>query len=55
MRSASWVIVDRETGRAVCEIWRESVAAKVNAARYEAVPVLDWLYRVNAAAKGEGN
>lgn len=51
MRTASWVIVDKATGRAVFETFRASIAAKVNAAKYEAVPILEWLYRVNAAAK----
>jgi hypothetical protein len=51
MPTASWVIVDRATGSAVLETFRASVAAKVNTERYEVVPILDWLYRVNAAAK----
>ncbi len=52
MRTASWVIVDKATGKPVLETFRASIAVKVNTDRYEAVPILDWLYRVNAAAKG---
>lgn len=50
MRPSSFVIVSKATGKAVCEVWQASVAAKVNTARYEAVPILEWLYRVNRDA-----
>jgi hypothetical protein len=53
MRTASWVIVDKATGRAVFETFRASIADKVNTTRYEVVPILEWLHRVNAAARGE--
>ena len=52
---ASWVIVDRDTGRPVLETFRASIVEKVNTARYEAVPILEYLYRFNASISAESN
>lgn len=49
--SASWVIVDKATRKAVFETWNANVAARINADRYEAVPILRYLAGINAAAK----
>lgn len=43
----SWIIVERDTGRAVLETWRASVVAKVNTARYEVLTAHAWLVRLN--------
>lgn len=50
MKTASWVVVDRKTGGAVLETFSASVAAKVNRAAYEVVPILEWLQRLNRRA-----
>lgn len=47
---ASWVIVDRKTGRAVFETFDRRVAKAIRPERYEVVTILQWLYRVNAEA-----
>ena len=55
MQVASYVVVDRKTGRALCEIpanHRDSLVERLSADLYEVVPILDWLYRVNATAQG---
>lgn len=46
MRPTSYVVVERATGRAVCELWSAAVAAKVNV-RYAVVPILEYLYSLN--------
>jgi hypothetical protein len=48
---ASWVIVDRSSGRPVLETFSKAIAAKVNRASYEVLSILEWLQRVNVAAK----
>ena len=49
---ASHVIVSRATGKAVQEVFgRKPVLAEALAASYEVVPVLEWLHRVNMAAR----
>ena len=40
---ASWVIVDLATGQGVTEITSASLAAKVNKAKYRAVPIAEYL------------
>ena len=40
---ASWVIVDLATGQSVAEITSVSLAAKVNKAKYKAVPIIEYL------------
>jgi hypothetical protein len=36
--TASWIITETATGRAVLETWQASVAAKVNRDRYTVTP-----------------
>ena len=43
MKTASWVIVDRQTGAALFETFQASIIPKINTARYEAVPILTYL------------
>lgn len=50
---ASWVIREKSTGRAVLEVWSASVAAKVNTAKYEAVPILQHLQELNRSLRQE--
>lgn len=44
---ASWVIVEIATGKAVLETYQASVAAKVNTAKYRAVPIQQYLASLN--------
>ena len=48
MRTSSWVICEKATGRAICEVFSERLAAAVNTTKYEAVPVLRYLQQLNA-------
>ena len=47
MRPASYVVVSKATGKAVCELWSAALAAKVNTERYAVVPILEYLYSLN--------
>lgn len=47
----SWVIVDRETGQSVIEIYTRSIVEKVNQERYEVLTALQWLVRLNVQIK----
>jgi hypothetical protein len=48
----SHVIVNRATGKAVQEVFgRKPALAPVLLTSYEVVPILEWLHRVNMAAR----
>lgn len=49
MITASWVIRERETGRVICETFNKRIVAALNTARYEAVPILEYLASFNRA------
>lgn len=53
MRTASWVIVDKATGRAVFETFNRSTVDKINTASYRVVPILEWLQSLNHRQQGE--
>ena len=48
---ASWVIVEKATGKAVLETFNRKVASAVNTKRYEVVPILQYLYKLNRTIK----
>lgn len=43
----SWVIVEKETGRAVLETFLPSVKDAVNTEKFKAVPIMDYLKGLN--------
>lgn len=47
MIDASWVIVDRATGKAVLETYNAELCQFVNIERYRVVPILYWLQELN--------
>lgn len=47
MKTASWVIVNKSTGKAVFETRQKSAADAVNPDRYMAVPIREWLAGLN--------
>ena len=51
--TASWVIVERSTGRAVAETFSARVAGAVNAEKYEAVPILEYLHGLNERIRAD--
>ena len=51
MGPRSWVIVDKVTGKAVFETFcRDTVdtVERKHSARYSAVPIVEWLGKINA-------
>jgi len=47
MIDASWVIVDRDTSKAVMETYNFELCQFVNLNRYRVVPILQWLQSLN--------
>ena len=48
MRTASWVIRNRETGAVLFETFNADLVKRLNVAKYEAVPILAYLQSLNA-------
>lgn len=51
--TTSWVIVERDTRKAVLETFNEKTAARLNVGNYEAIPILKYLTDLNAEIKKE--
>ena len=45
--TASWVIREKSNGRVVCETTLAHLVEKLNTAKYEAVPIGDYLASLN--------
>lgn len=50
-KTASWIVVDRATGRAVGEFYDPAIVAKINLDKYEALFALTYLQQLNAKIK----
>lgn len=44
---ASWIIRNKDTREVVCETFNPQVVANLNTAKYEAVPILEYLQSLN--------
>ena len=51
----SWIIVNKSTGAAVCELYNPKTVAKINTVKYKAVPALEYLYMLNRNIKAANN
>jgi hypothetical protein len=49
----SWVIREKATGRVICETFDRKLAAAINQARYEAVPIGEYLAALNRRIREE--
>lgn len=47
---ASWVIVDKVTGNAACELYDIQNVFRINTLKYKAVPILMYLQSLNRCA-----
>lgn len=47
MRTASWIIREKATGRVICETFERRTVDALNTAKYEAVPILEYLQSLN--------
>ena len=55
MKTASWIIVDIKTGKAVMETYDKATADKAaGTGHYRAVPALEYLQAINARIKATG-
>ena len=45
--SASWVIRERDTGKVLFETFDKRIPTAINAVKYEAVPILEYLVSLN--------
>jgi hypothetical protein len=46
-RTASWVIINKETNEAVLETFNEQAVQALNTVKYKAVPILEYLQSLN--------
>jgi hypothetical protein len=53
MKTASWVIVNLETGDAVFETFNPAKVAALNTVKYKAVPILEWLQHLSRKYKSQ--
>ena len=53
METASWVIVNLETGASLFETFDPAKVAALNTAKYKAVPILEWLQHLNRTCKSQ--
>ncbi len=49
--AASYVIVSKETGKAIFETYNRKVAEQINLAKYDVMPIGNWLAHVNRNVK----
>lgn len=54
MKTASWIIINKNTRQAVFETFNENTAKAVNPRLYEAVPVLQYLQQLNVSIRKGG-
>lgn len=55
MQTASWVIREKESGNVICETFNAQLVAALNTAKYEAVPILEYLQDFNQRARLTGD
>ena len=51
MSNASWVIVEKTTNKAIFETFSEKTAKSINADKYKAIPILQYLQDFNRGLK----
>lgn len=47
----SYIIVKKGTLEPVCELFNKSNVERINTTKYEALPIKDYLYKLNAKIK----
>jgi hypothetical protein len=53
-RCNSWVIIDRSTGKPICETFEPAWLEQVDGERFEILTTLEWLQRYNRLVKEAG-
>lgn len=52
--TASWILREKESKKVIMETFDARKVAALNTAKYEAVPILDYLQELNARIAGKG-
>lgn len=53
MKTASWVIVEKSTQKALCETFSQKTVDAINKSKYEAIPILEYLQEFNRSLKND--
>lgn len=53
--SGSWIILNKETDEAVCELYSRELVEKLNFEKYKPVPAHQYLIELNRKTKYEQN
>ncbi|MBB5546530.1 hypothetical protein [Paraburkholderia fungorum] len=53
MVTASWVIREKGNKHVICETFDKRLVERLNTAKYEAVPILEYLGEFNASARNQ--
>jgi len=48
MKTASWILRNKETKEVICETFDQRKVAALNTDKYEAIPILEYLASLNA-------
>jgi len=48
MKTASWILRNKQTKEVICETFDRRKVDALNTAKYEAVPILDYLVSINS-------
>lgn len=51
MKTASWVIVDKQTGAPLFETFQASIIPKINRDKFDVLPALEYLQQLNRSLK----
>lgn len=51
MANASWILRDKVTKVVICETFDPQAVERLNTAKYEALPILDYLIEFNKSLK----
>lgn len=49
MKTASWIIREKSTGKVLFETFNVNIPKALNTAKYEAVPILEYLASLNTS------
>ena len=55
MTSPSYIIIERATGNAVAEFYSPTIVKLINPDKYDTIPVMEYLQRLNAKIKEDQN
>ena len=51
MKTASWVIIEKRSGKAILETFSQKVVNAINTEKYNAIPISEYLVSINGRKK----